>query len=159
MKKSVPFFMIFSLLCACQKNNSGSENKVQKASWLVGNWESKSEFGTLTESWQKVNDSTFTATSYFVNLTKDTIHSETVSLFQKGDSLYYRATVKGQNEDKPVDFVLKSESENALIFENPKHDYPQKIAYTKKGKANLEATISGLQAGKLSSEKYAMIKK
>jgi hypothetical protein len=49
---------------------------------ILGNWESKSDEGTLTESWSKVNDSTFQATSYFIK-EKDTIHFETITLQQK----------------------------------------------------------------------------
>ena len=81
------------------------------------------------ETWKKVNDSTFKAESYFIK-EKDTLHFETIILQQKGEKLTYNATVKGQNNDKAVAFNLTSATEKKLVFENPKHDYPQKITYT-----------------------------
>jgi hypothetical protein len=73
--------------------------------------------------------------------------------------LIYSPTVKGQNNDESVDFKLSSESENTFVFENPKHDYPQKIVYKKVNENSLVATISGMQQGKQSSESYPMKKK
>ena len=45
-----------------------------------------------------------------------------------------------------------------MIFENLKHDYPQKITYTKLKPDSLVAKISGIDKGKLSEEQYAMKK-
>ena len=95
----------------------------------MGNWENKSVDGNLTENWKKVNDSTFQAQSYFIK-EKDTLHFESIILQQKGENLTYTATVKGQNNDKPVAFKLTTATEKQMVFENPKHDYPQKISYT-----------------------------
>ncbi|WP_307293758.1 hypothetical protein [Flavobacterium sp. SORGH_AS_0622] len=46
-----------------------------------------------------------------------------------------------------------------MVFENPKHDYPQKITYTKGPNNTLTAEISGKLNGKPSSEKFVMTKK
>ncbi|WP_163397702.1 DUF6265 family protein [Flavobacterium fluviatile] len=142
---------------SCQKKET-VEDKIKKADWLIGNWENTSPDGVLTENWQKVNDSTFKAASYFIKA-KDTIHFESIVLAQKGEALTYIATVKGQNDGKPVAFPSTSETEKQLVFENPQHDYPQKITYTKGGNNTLTAEISGKLNGKVSSEKFVMTKK
>jgi hypothetical protein len=54
---------------------------------------------------------------------------------------------------------MTSDSENNFVFENPKHDYPQKIVYKKATENSLVATISGMQQGKVSSEGYGMKRK
>jgi hypothetical protein len=90
---------------------------------------------------------------------KDTVHSETIILTQLNNQLIYSPTVKGQNDDKPIDFIMTSDSENNFVFENPKHDYPQKIVYKKVNENSLIATISGIQQGKVSSEGYRMKRK
>ena len=144
---------------SCQQKESAEKTKIKTADWLIGNWESTSPDGTLSENWQKVNDSTFNAESYFIK-GKDTIHFESIVLSQKGDeALAYIATVKGQNEGKPVAFSSTSETDNKLTFENPKHDYPQKITYTKGAKNTLTAEISGKLQGKLTTERFILIKK
>ncbi|KAF2335108.1 DUF6265 family protein [Flavobacterium daemonense] len=143
---------------SCQKKESVEKDKIKVADWLIGNWENTSPEGVLTENWIKLNDSTFSASSYFIK-EKDTIHFESIVLAQLGETLTYKATVKGQNDDKPVSFPSTSETAQKLVFENPKHDYPQKITYTKGANNTLTAEISGNLNGKPSSEKFVMTKK
>lgn len=143
---------------SCQKKETVEKDKIKKADWLIGNWENTSPDGILTENWEKVNDSTFNAASYFIK-GKDTIHFENIILAQLGETLTYKATVKGQNDDKPVSFPSTSESDKQLVFENPKHDYPQKITYTKGANKTLTAKISGKLNGKPTTERFIMKKK
>ena len=166
MKKSTGFKLLIVFICSasllmfisCQNKSEKKFDKLQKMNWLLGNWENEMPEGVLTETWTKENDSTFSGTTYFIINKEDTVHSETIILKQLNDELFYRPTVKGQNNDEPVDFKLSSESENSFSFENPKHDYPQKIVYKKVNETNLVATISGMQQGKQSSESYPMKK-
>ena len=167
MKKSKGFISLIVFICSasllmfisCQNKSEKKFDKLEKMNWLLGNWENEMPEGVLTETWTKENDSTFSGTTYFIINKEDTVHSETIILKQQNDELIYRPTVKGQNNDEPLDFKLSSESENSFSFENPKHDYPQKIVYKKVNETNLVATISGIQQGKQSSESYPMKKK
>lgn len=144
-------------MVSCKDSDSNKNEKIKAASWLLGNWENKSADGNLTENWEKVNDSTFQAQSYYIK-EKDTVHFESIVLQQKGENLTYTATVKGQNNDKPVSFKLKTATDKQLAFENLKHDYPQKISYTQITPDSLVAKISGIQQGKPSSEQFSMKK-
>ena len=166
MKKTIGFISLIvfiysaSLLMfiSCQNKSEKKFEKLEKMNWLLGNWKNEMPEGVLTETWTKENDSTFSGTTYFIINKKDTVHSEAIILKQLNDELIYRPTVKGQNNDEPVDFKLSSESENSFSFENPKHDYPQKIVYKKVNETYLVATISGMQQGKQSSDSYPMKK-
>jgi hypothetical protein len=159
MYKKMPLLLLALAFISCKNGDSDTneKEKIKSAHWLLGSWESKSAEGVLSETWTKTNDSTFQGQSYFIK-EKDTIHFETIVLQQKGEALTYKATVKGQNEDKPVSFLFTETIANQLAFENPKHDYPQKITYQKDAKNNLVATISGLIDGKQSTEKYTLAK-
>jgi hypothetical protein len=156
--KNILGILITIFLVSCQSKSEKKFDKLEKMNWLIGKWENKLPEGLLTETWSQINDSTFTATSFFI-IDKDTVHSESIELTQLKDELIYRPTVNGQNNDEPVDFKLSSESENTFTFENLKHDYPQKIVYKKVNETNLVATISGIQQGKQSSESYPMKRK
>jgi hypothetical protein len=79
-------------------------------------------------------------------------------LQQVADQLSYNTAIKGQNDDEPVSFILTDRNEKQLVFENIKHNYPQKISYTRISKDSLVTEISGMQSGKLSSEKYIMLR-
>lgn len=155
MKKTVIFPVLLLVFISCQ--NSNKNDKIKLSNWLIGKWENKTESGNLEETWTKVNDSTYKGESYFIK-GKDTLHFESIVLQQNGEELFYNPTVKGQNNDKPVPFKLTTSNEKQLVFENPKHDYPQKIIYNQITKDSLVAEISGIQQGKPSSDKYSMKK-
>lgn len=131
-------------------------HKIEQAKWLNGNWGNITPEGVLTENWVRVNDSVMHGESYFVVGGKDTVFAETVELAETAGKLVYTVTVPGQNNEKPVPFELTSATDNQLVFENPAHDYPNKIVYNKINNDSLTAVISGLQKGKPASEQFAM---
>ncbi|MFM9945951.1 MAG: DUF6265 family protein [Bacteroidia bacterium] len=166
MKNSFKYFMaigIASTIISCKNSNNTNttENTItnfselEKANWLIGKWQNNSSEGNATEVWEKENDSTFVGKSYFV-IGKDTVSSESISLQQNGKDLFYIPTVKDQNAGQPVKFTLTSSTSNQLIFENPKHDFPQKISYTQITNDSLLAEISGMMNGKQNSQKFPM---
>ena len=156
--KNTIVIVVCVLFFSCQNKSKKNFEQLEKMNWLVGQWENKMPNGELTETWKKENDSTFTGSSFFINK-KDTVHSESIVLTQLKEELLYSAIVIGQNNDKSVDFKLTSSNENNFVFENPKHDYPQKIVYKKVNENSLVATISGMQQGKMSEESYEMKRK
>lgn len=160
MFQKITLILLLLTIISCKNSdsNESKNEKIKATSWLLGNWENKAADGNLKENWQKVNDSTFKAQSYYIKK-KDTIHFETIRLQQKGETLTYIATVQGQNDDKPVAFNLITATDKQLVFENLKNDYPQKISYTQISKDSLVTEISGMQQGKISSEKYKMGKR
>lgn len=155
MQKAITILILILTFASCKKSDSNEKDKIKVAHWLLGNWENNSANGNLSETWKKINDSTFQADSYFIK-NKDTLHFEKIQLNQKGEELFYVSTIKGQNNDKPIVFKLTNAPEKQLVFKNLKHDYPQKISYTQITKDSLVIEISGIQQGKPSSEKYPM---
>ncbi|WP_281323545.1 DUF6265 family protein [Flavobacterium aestivum] len=157
MFQKTTLILLLIAFVSCKNSESNEKEIIKKSNWLLGEWENKVDEGVLSENWKRLNDSTFQAESFFIK-ENDTLHSETITLQQKGEELFYIATVKGQNNDKPVTFNMTSSTDKKLVFENPKHDYPQKITYTQISKDSLVAEISGIQLGKPSSEKFGMKK-
>lgn len=155
MKKAILILILALTFTSCLKSKEAS--KIVVADWLLGNWENKSDDGDLLETWKKVNDSLYDGESYFIK-GKDTLHFEKIQMKQKGEALYYIATIKGQNNDKPVTFKHNDTIEKQLVFENPKHDYPQRIVYSQITKDSIIIQISGIQQGKPSSERFSMKK-
>ncbi len=155
--KYIAILAFVVLLSSCQKKPIKKFDKIEKMNWLIGYWELKLNEGLLIESWTKANDSVFIGKSYFIK-GSDTIHSEKIQLTQLKDDLFYSPTVVGQNNDKAVDFKLTSKNETLFVFENPAHDYPQKISYNIENTTSFTATISGKMQGKLNEEKFTMKK-
>lgn len=131
---------------------------IEKAGWLIGSWQNVSENEISAEIWEKKNDSVFIAKS-FVLVNKDTVFSESIRIEQRGNSLFYIPTVKEQNQGHAVEFVLVSSNEDQLVFENLKHDFPQKISYTKITHDSIVAEISGIEEGKQKSILFPFTRK
>ena len=157
MFQKTTLILLLLAIVSCKNPEANEKDKIKSANWLLGKWENKTADGNLSENWKQLNDSTFQGESFFIK-GKDTLHFESIILQQKGEELFYNATVKGQNENKAVAFKMTTGTEKQLVFENPKHDYPQKITYTLINKDSLVASISGVQLGKPSSEKFGMKK-
>lgn len=152
MKKQLPILtlLLLSLILSC---NPASEKEAEVevevnnlldqelCNWLVGNWEyTQSEIPTF-ETWWKENDSTLSGYSYAVR-NGDTIVTERLLWQLREGESYYILTVDGQNDNEAIVFKLSSSLADQWIFENPTHDFPQKITYTKIDENQLTAEIS-----------------
>jgi hypothetical protein len=163
--KHIYTLAMIALLASCKKEETKTvetpvkaPREIEKVAWLTGNWGSTSKEGSLTENWVKINDSVYHGESYFVTPKKDTVFSETVVLDEVAGKMAYTVSVPGHNEEKPVRFDLTKITETEMIFENPQHDYPNKIVYTQVKPDSLVAVIYGKQKGEEKSETFAMKK-
>ena len=155
MKKISLILLLLLTILSCKKGEK--TNLLNEIDWLIGTWENNSDKGNLLEIWKKENDSVYSGQSFYI-IAKDTLHFETIQLKQISDSLLYRSSVKGQDNDLALDFKLTSKTQNQFVFENPKNDYPKKIVYKLITRDSLVAIISGIQQGKTSSETFSMKK-
>jgi len=155
MKTGAKFFITVVSLAILYAWTIKSTNDIQKAEWLIGTWENKTQRGSIYETWTKARNNEFSGKSYSIK-DKDTIVFENVRLLQENKKLFYIPTVKNQNEGLPVRFAAKSISENQLVFENPQHDFPQIIAYTKINSDSLIAEISGRKNGQNRKQTFPM---
>lgn len=128
---------------------------LEKAYWLIGEWHNVTPEGIATESWTKQNDTVYAGKSLFI-IGKDTVSSESLRLEQLGQEVAYVPTVKDQNKGLPVRFVMKTMSDTQMIFENPQHDFPQTISYTKINADSLVAEISGKEHGQERKQAFPM---
>jgi hypothetical protein len=162
-KSLLTILLLLFVVQSCKKEASKTValaknyTQLQKANWFIGTWENATNEMTMKEIWKQETDSSFSADSFII-VQKDTVFYEKVDLIQRNDSLFYIVSVKNQNNEKPVSFYLTTTNESELVFENQKHDFPNKITYYKITNDSLVATISGLKDGKMSSETFPMKK-
>lgn len=131
------------------------KNTLKKAAWLIGTWENKTPKGSLYETWGKADEHSYSGKSYLVK-EQDTFVFENIRLVQEEEKLFYIPTVKGQNNNLPVRFASGTISETQLVFENPQHDFPQVISYTRIGADSLVAEISGIKNGQERRQAFPM---
>ncbi|WP_439108065.1 DUF6265 family protein [Congregibacter sp.] len=97
--------------------------KAENADWLVGCWESFENYST--EVWVKNPDGSLLGFSASVEDAEIAFY-ELLYIREVGGTLTYTAHPSGQS---PAVFVLSEEDEQRVVFENPSHDYPQRISY------------------------------
>jgi hypothetical protein len=161
--KLLPILISVLLFIACNDSRNTKQmttdttkpsyEKLLQASWLLGTWHDVPKITRpievsreLTEIWHKDNDSTLNAESFVISV-KDTVFYESIKLQERNNDIHYVVSVKGQNNEAPVSFKLTSIDTSKLVFENPSHDFPSKIIYTRITKDSLYAEISGIVNG------------
>ena len=131
---------------------------IENARWLIGNWQSKSAKGLLTESWRKQDDSTMVGQGYFM-AGDDTLSLENIRLELRNGTLSYIPLVSDQNNGRAFYFTLTRIADSLLVFENPEHDFPQKISYALLANDSLVAEVSAITEGKVIAQTFRMGRK
>jgi len=117
---------------------------VQRLAWLQGCWQATSAERTVEEQWMAPRGNSMVGSSRTVR--GDTLAGyELVVITERGDRLVYRAHPSGQPSAEFVSTVVGDES---IIFENPEHDFPQRIGYRRRG-VELLAWIEGSDRGQI----------
>lgn len=137
------------------EKNAQRFKQLSKAAWLLGSWKGVLGKGISVENWYKQDDSTFAGDGMFIKGSV-TLSEEHLQLTQKGNDVYYIPTVKNQNGNKPVPFKMTRLTDREMVFENPAHDFPKKIKYTRYGADSLVAEISGPVKGQQHTEQFPM---
>lgn len=116
---------------------------IARLSWLQGCWQAVSGERTVEEQWMAPRGRSMVGVSRTVG-GDALVGYELVVVREEGARLTYQAHPSGQPS---AVFASKLIAEETVVFENPQHDFPQRIGYQRKG-ADLLAWIEGEQGGK-----------
>lgn len=158
MKKFLPVFAAALLLVACGTPEAPAEEIPAKpvdsttaryrelVLKLMGAWtDSVSEPGALVhEIWSRTDDA-FHAGTGFVMVGQDTVFIEHLSLaYDSTGTPSYDVRVPSQSEGGMVRFPLTACIGDSMVFENPAHDFPQRIVYALQADGDWIARVSGM---------------
>jgi hypothetical protein len=116
---------------------------IAQAGWLTGCWSLTRAGRTVTEHWLPPDGGTMIGVSRTVSGGRTTEYE--FLLIREGDKgLEYVAKPSGQAETV---FASTRVGPDEIVFENPDHDFPTRIAYTRQ-EGRLLATTSGAIDGK-----------
>ena len=95
----------------------------------------------IMEKWEVVSDKTFEGSSKFITYNSDsTLFSESLRIMDMNNQIFYLSKVRENN--LPIAFKKKFIDDRSVIFENEKHDFPQKIEYIKLNNDSMKVIIS-----------------
>ena len=116
---------------------------IGQVAWLSGCWVQQTGQTTVEEQWTPPRGGTMLGTG---RTTRNgaLVEYEFIVLRQQNSRLAYEAHPSGQS---PTAFLSIQVGEDAVVFENPMHDFPQRVGYRKAGADALDAWIEGEQRG------------
>lgn len=133
------------LLGVVETGHASPRPAVQDLSWLSGCWESTSGTTSGCEQWMLPDGGTMLGMSRTVRDGR-TVAWEHLRIWQdEAGEIYYTALPSGQTE---TSFRLIHCAPGEATFENPDHDFPQRILYRLEGEDSLLARIEGVRDGR-----------
>jgi hypothetical protein len=143
--------IILTLLFSC----GNKKTTLADFEWLQGKWTGNTDGTDFFEEWQPKNGKMMKGFGGAV-VGKDTVFSEKVSIGEREDGVYYTAIV--QQNSGPVSFKFTGYKNDSIIFENPAHDFPQRIIYYRLPDGGLYACVDGKNFGKYNREEFRFSK-
>lgn len=142
-----------SLSIASALPSWGQQTELASLSWLSGCWAAEGGETGSVEHWLPPAGGTMLGLSRTVKKGK-TVEHEFLQIRANAEGrLVYIALPFGQKE---ATFTLASTSEGAVTFENPQHDFPQRVSYRLLPGLRLVARIEGLRNGVLRGIDFPM---
>ena len=147
----VPTIVLLGLLAA--SSAAASESDVTALAWLAGCWApEKGEAGSM-EHWLPPAGGTMLGVSRTVKNGR-TVQFEFMQLRMNADGkLVFIALPSGQKE---TTFVAAAIGKDSVTFENPQHDFPQKVSYRLESSTRLIGRIEGNRGGTLRGVDFPM---
>jgi hypothetical protein len=126
---------------------------INSLTWLSGCWEMNKNGRVTTESWSRPTSNLIIGTSQTVKDGKS-VAFEFLRIVDNGHGMIYVAKPSDAKDETP--FMVSKTGENEVVFENLKHDFPQRIIYKLTKPDALSARIEGTMDGKLSGMDFPM---
>lgn len=127
-----------------------AEEDVSQLGWMSGCWETHPAPGlTIEEQWMKPAGTVMLGMGRTVKGGR-TVFTEFLRIAPVNGKLTYTARIGTKGI---TDFPLLRISEGEIVFENPTHDFPQRILYRKTG-GGITARIEGKDKGKNRGEDF-----
>lgn len=123
---------------------SPSKPTLADVQWLQGCWVATTPGRVIEENWIAPRGGSMIGISR--TITGDSLAGyEMVILRQRDSTLEYEAHPSAQ----PVaTFNARTASATGVVFENPMHDFPQRVGYRRVGQDSLVAYIEGVMGGR-----------
>ena len=143
---SISVLVVFIVLLTLTAAAQSSKVSINDLSWMAGCWEMTNPERQLliTEQWMKPAGGMIIGAARTVRDGK-VIEYEFLRVVEDADGIYYVAKPTANKDE--TRFKLITGIPNEVIFENPTHDFPQRVIYRRHGE-KLSARIEGTANGK-----------
>lgn len=144
---SVMLLGLFIFFCSTDTlGQKGAITNIDQLGAMAGCWERKDAAKSLlvSEQWMRPAGTSMIGMGRTVRGGK-TVDHEFMRIEQRADGIYFVAKPSSNKEETA--FKIKSSTSTEVVFENPEHDFPQRVIYKFSDQA-LVGRIEGTQNGK-----------
>ncbi len=139
-------YCIMLLIYLAGYNIKAQNIDLDSLKWMTGVWISEKGDKSQKETWERLSANVYSGKGMRINnQTKEILAFEDLLLTKMGTDIFYIAKV-AENE-YPVSFKLTEITNDKAVFENPTHDFPQKLIYTLTNKNELLVEIKAGEKG------------
>jgi len=140
------------VLAAAPSRASAPTDGIATLAWLAGCWEQRTGARVTQEQWMAPAGGVMLGLNRTV--VGDTTRAwEYLAIEERDGRLVYTAKPSGQAE---TSFTSALVSDTLVRFENPAHDFPQRIIYQRIGNDSLLARIEGPRGGEIQGIDFPM---
>jgi len=131
-------------MTASTLSNASQKDGIERLEWISGCWVLDDGKERTEETWMKPAGQSMLGMSRTVAGGK-TVFTEHIQIREANGQIAYIVAL-GMGA-KPTVFKLVKSSDNEVVFENPEHDFPQRIIYRRESAEALFARIEGAEKG------------
>lgn len=141
MRFLIPFLLFWAVPAAWAQDSTC--DNLNEVAWMEGTWEVQSDTRRTVEQWSRITEQTMEGEGRVFRVDTGTqVGSETLRLVEMGGEVFYLAKTGGNA--LPIAFRLTSCSSKSATFENPDHDFPQRLVYRNPSADSLHVDVSDL---------------
>jgi len=141
--KKLLWVMGLALLFFISAGAQEQKFKLDDFAWLAGCWTSNRAGRVGEERWTTPKGGMMLGTGQTMKDGK-TVEFEFMRIHEEKDGIFFTAKPSGQPEDS---FKLVSFKDGEAVFENPQHNFPQRVIYGRGLDGSLQARIEGEMNG------------
>src|SRR5262245_43307149 len=130
--------VVVGAVVTAQSPRPPASASIGQVAWIAGAWSGGGGGTTFEERWTPPAGGAMLAVSRTLKADR-MVAFEFLRIVERNGGLVYVAQPDGR---PPTDFVLTEVSADSATFENPAHDFPKMIRYSRKSDGTLEARIS-----------------
>ena len=144
--------MLAALLAGAWPAHAVAQATIDRVAWMQGCWQMTSGDRVVEENWTAPKAGIMLASGRTVRGGKLAGH-EFVLLAERDGRLAYEA----HPSDQPsTTFMSKEIDATSVVFEDPTHDFPQRVGYRRVAADRLLAWIEGTVSGKLRRQEFPL---
>jgi Domain of unknown function (DUF6265) len=133
------WLLLALFLPAGQDHPTTARATLARLAWLAGDWSGTIGRSSIEERWTPAAGGAMLAVARTIK--DDRLAAfEFLRIVERDGSLVYIAQPNGR---PPTEFALTRIDADSATFENPSHDFPKMIRYTRRPDGSLEARVSG----------------